>query len=301
AIVNAIVGSSATGGSTNHVIHSPAIARAAGVQIDWNDMDELSRVVPSIASVYPNGAGDVNYFHAAGGMPYVIRESVESGSAHADIRTVYDQSSAEGAQEPVMDGETSRWNPAPQASAAARSATSPASPAKIRPVKLIRHSIGVLISFLITGIVLAGGAQFVLHSLMDSPRDSHVYQMGMMSTGLVIILVALRALFQPSISRYAGPDGDDTHGSARFATDRETRTFAQNGDGSSIGRDRKSGKSSRYAGPSHSSTIAPTRTGKGVGTIIPNSLDYPGPVVCIDPKGENARITARHRAKFGPV
>jgi phosphogluconate dehydratase len=117
AIVNAIVGLLATGGSTNHVIHLPAIARAAGVQIDWNDMDELSRVVPLIASVYPNGAGDVNYFHAAGGMPYVIRELVESGLAHADIRTVYGQSLAEGAQEPVMDGETLRWNPAPQASA----------------------------------------------------------------------------------------------------------------------------------------------------------------------------------------
>jgi len=88
----------------------------------------------------------------------------------------------------------------------------------LSPVKLIRHLIGVLILFLITGIVLAGGAQFVLHSLMDLPRDSHVYQMGMMLTGLVIILVALRALFQPLILRYAGPDGDDTHGSARFAT-----------------------------------------------------------------------------------
>ncbi|RQW45964.1 phosphogluconate dehydratase [Novosphingobium sp. LASN5T] len=117
AIVNAIVGLLATGGSTNHVIHLPAIARAAGVQIDWNDMDELSRVVPLIASVYPNGAGDVNYFHAAGGMPYVIRELVASGLAHADIRTVYGQSLAEGAQEPVMDGETLRWTPAPKASA----------------------------------------------------------------------------------------------------------------------------------------------------------------------------------------
>jgi dihydroxyacid dehydratase/phosphogluconate dehydratase len=74
-------------------------------------MDELSRVVPLIASVYPNGAGDVNYFHAAGGMPYVIRELLESGLAHADIRTVYGQSLAEGAQEPVMDGETLRWTP----------------------------------------------------------------------------------------------------------------------------------------------------------------------------------------------
>jgi phosphogluconate dehydratase len=113
AIINAVVGLLATGGSTNHVIHIPAMARAAGVQIDWDDMDELSRVVPLIASVYPNGAGDVNYFHAAGGMPYVIRELLDSGLAHGDIRTVYGASLAEGAQEPVMDGDTLKWDPAP--------------------------------------------------------------------------------------------------------------------------------------------------------------------------------------------
>ncbi len=113
AIVNAIVGLLATGGSTNHVIHLPAMARAAGVQIDWDDMDELSRVVPLIASVYPNGAGDVNYFHAAGGMPYVIRELLDNGLAHGDIRTVYGASLADGAQEPVMDGDTLTWTPAP--------------------------------------------------------------------------------------------------------------------------------------------------------------------------------------------
>lgn len=116
AIVNAIVGLLATGGSTNHVIHLPAIARAAGIQIDWNDMDDLSRVVPLIASVYPNGAGDVNYFAAAGGMPYVIRELIGSGLAHPDILTVYGQSLEEGAQQPVMEGDNLRWNPAPEVS-----------------------------------------------------------------------------------------------------------------------------------------------------------------------------------------
>ncbi|WP_408588332.1 phosphogluconate dehydratase [Novosphingobium sp.] len=116
AIVNAIVGLLATGGSTNHVIHLPAIARAAGVQIDWDDMDELSRVVPLIASVYPNGAGDVNYFHAAGGMPYVIKELVGAGLAHGDILTVYGDGLGEGAREPFMDGETLRWKPAPEVS-----------------------------------------------------------------------------------------------------------------------------------------------------------------------------------------
>jgi phosphogluconate dehydratase len=116
AIVNAIVGLLATGGSTNHVIHLPAIARAAGVQIDWDDMDELSRAVPLIASIYPNGSGDVNGFADAGGMPFVIRELVEAGLAHGDIRTVYGSSLLDGAQQPVLEGDALQWQPAPRES-----------------------------------------------------------------------------------------------------------------------------------------------------------------------------------------
>eukprot|EP01037_Dinobryon_pediforme_P004388 gene4388-4434_t len=116
AIVNAIVGLLATGGSTNHVIHLPAIARAAGIQIDWDDMNNLSRAVPLIASVYPNGAGDVNAFAAAGGMPFVIRELIGAGLAHSDIRTVYGASLAEGAQEPALEGDALGWTPAPEVS-----------------------------------------------------------------------------------------------------------------------------------------------------------------------------------------
>ena len=72
AIVNAAVGLLATGGSTNHAIHLPAIARAAGIVIDWEDFDRLSAAVPLIARIYPNGSGDVNQFHAAGGMAFII-------------------------------------------------------------------------------------------------------------------------------------------------------------------------------------------------------------------------------------
>jgi phosphogluconate dehydratase len=116
AIVNAIVGLLATGGSTNHVLHIPAIARAAGIAVDWQDMDELSSVVPLIARVYPNGAGDVNYFAAAGGMPFVIRELVEAGLAHDDILTVYGGGLSAGAQEPRMDGDMLVWEAAPSQS-----------------------------------------------------------------------------------------------------------------------------------------------------------------------------------------
>src|SRR3546814_4656193 len=138
------------------------------------------------------------------------------------------------------------------------------------PVALIRHLFGVVVLFLITGLVLGLGVPLILGKLLGLPRDSNIYQIVMMLTGLVIILVTLRALFQPLILRYGGPAGDDTHGSARFATDRETRPPAQNGEGLLIGRDRKSGKLLRHAGPPPLLTIAPTRTGQGGGTIIPN-------------------------------
>ncbi len=88
AIVNAIVGLLATGGSTNHTIHLVAIARAAGIGIDWQDFDELSAVVPLLARVYPNGPADVNHFHQAGGLGYMIGQLIDAGLVHADVLTV---------------------------------------------------------------------------------------------------------------------------------------------------------------------------------------------------------------------
>ena len=116
AIVNAVAGLLATGGSTNHMLHIPAIARAAGIIIDWQDMDELSSAVPLIARVYPNGAGDVNYFAAAGGMPFVIRELVGAGLAHDDIMTVYGKGLSDGAREPKLVDEALVWEDAPEVS-----------------------------------------------------------------------------------------------------------------------------------------------------------------------------------------
>jgi phosphogluconate dehydratase len=113
AIVNACIGLLATGGSTNHAIHLPAIARAAGIQLDWQDVDELSAAVPLIARVYPNGSGDVNHFHAAGGMGFVIRELLDAGLLHRDIMTVASDDLTAYGQEPVLDGETLGWRDAP--------------------------------------------------------------------------------------------------------------------------------------------------------------------------------------------
>jgi phosphogluconate dehydratase len=128
AIVNACVGLLATGGSTNHAIHIPAIARAAGVQIDWQDLDELSAAVPLIARVYPNGAGDVNHFHAAGGIGYVIRELLSAGMLHGDIMTVAGQGLADYGHEPVMVGDALQWRPAPAQSGDDTMLRTPANP-----------------------------------------------------------------------------------------------------------------------------------------------------------------------------
>jgi phosphogluconate dehydratase len=88
ALVNAVVALLASGGSTNHTIHLVAIAAAAGIALTWDDFAELSAVVPLLARVYPNGAGDINHFHAAGGTPFLIRELLDAGLLHADVDTV---------------------------------------------------------------------------------------------------------------------------------------------------------------------------------------------------------------------
>jgi phosphogluconate dehydratase len=89
AIVNGLVGLHATGGSTNHTMHLIAMAAAAGIHITWQDMSDLSDAVPLLARVYPNGLADVNHFHAAGGMGFLIRELLEAGYLHEDVRTVW--------------------------------------------------------------------------------------------------------------------------------------------------------------------------------------------------------------------
>lgn len=111
AIVNAAVGLLATGGSTNHLLHLPAIARAAGIVIDWEDMDRLSAAVPLIARVYPNGSADVNGFEAAGGMPYVIRELLSAGLLHRDILTVAGKDLSDYGRTAVIAEDKLAWTP----------------------------------------------------------------------------------------------------------------------------------------------------------------------------------------------
>ena len=108
-LVNAVVALHASGGSTNHTLHLPAIAQAAGIQLTWQDMAELSEVVPTLAHVYPNGKADINHFHAAGGTALLIRELLDAGLLHEDVATVAGPGLRRYTQEPFLDGERLIW------------------------------------------------------------------------------------------------------------------------------------------------------------------------------------------------
>jgi phosphogluconate dehydratase len=110
-IVNAIVGLHATGGSTNHAIHLVAMARAAGILIDWTDFSDLSAATPLLARVYPNGSADVNAFEAAGGVAFIIRELIEAGGLHADVMTAMGEGLDLYARSPALKGEALSWKP----------------------------------------------------------------------------------------------------------------------------------------------------------------------------------------------
>ena len=108
-LVNAVVALHATGGSTNHSLHLPAIAQAAGIQLTWQDMAELSEVVPTLAHVYPNGKADINHFHAAGGTALLIRELLDAGLLHDNVATVAGPGLRRYTEEPFLDGERLVW------------------------------------------------------------------------------------------------------------------------------------------------------------------------------------------------
>ncbi len=116
ALVNGICALLATGGSTNHTLHLVAIARAAGIVIDWDDFEQLSKVVPLLARMYPNGKADINHYHAAGGMAFLIRQLLEAGLLHEDVLTVAGLGLAHYTEEPqLLDGKL-RWGEGAKAS-----------------------------------------------------------------------------------------------------------------------------------------------------------------------------------------
>jgi phosphogluconate dehydratase len=114
--VNGLVGLLATGGSTNHTLHLVAMARAAGWVMTWDDFADLSACVPLLARIYPNGSADVNHFHAAGGMGFLIRQLLAGGLLHDDVQTIWGPGLSRYTQEPWLDGSVLRWRPAAQRS-----------------------------------------------------------------------------------------------------------------------------------------------------------------------------------------
>lgn len=116
ALVNGIVGLLATGGSTNHTIHLVAIAQAAGIRLTWQDFSDLSAVVPLLTRIYPNGEADVNHFHAAGGMGFLVHELLEAGLLHEDVLTAAGAGLAAYAQEPILAQGGVAWQDAPRVS-----------------------------------------------------------------------------------------------------------------------------------------------------------------------------------------
>lgn len=142
-IVNAIIGLLATGGSTNHTIHIIAIARAAGIIINWEDFSDLSKVIPSLTKVYPNGAADVNHFHASGGMGFIIRTLLDNGLLHQDVYTILGFGLEKYKQEPKLIAGQLTWVEGATASlneSIIRSVSNPFSPEG--GIKMMRGNIG---------------------------------------------------------------------------------------------------------------------------------------------------------------
>jgi phosphogluconate dehydratase len=133
-VVNGIIGLLATGGSTNHTLHLVAIARAAGIRIDWDDFSKLSKVIPLLTRIYPNGEADINHFHAAGGMGFLIRSLLEAGLLHDDVRTITGEGLEAYTREPFLDiarPGRATWRESPKVSgdeAVVRNAATPFSP-----------------------------------------------------------------------------------------------------------------------------------------------------------------------------
>ncbi|MGH3164707.1 MAG: dihydroxy-acid dehydratase, partial [Trebonia sp.] len=117
AVINGVVALLATGGSTNHTLHLPAMAAAAGIQLTWDDFADLSAAVPLLARIYPNGPADVNHFHAAGGTAFLISELLDAGLLHADVRTVAGDGLDAYRLEPTLDDGKLAYRPGPARSA----------------------------------------------------------------------------------------------------------------------------------------------------------------------------------------
>lgn len=167
-----------------------------------------------------------------------------------------------------------------------------------RPFRGGIHLAKSLMFALVVALVLLFGVAFAVEAA--GQKGSRLHGAANIGAGLVALAVFLRMASRPMIDHF-GDLASDTHGSARFALRNEVAPLARAKTGLLIGRDQESGALLRYDGPAHLITMAPTRAGKGVGAIIPNLLAADRSIICIDPKGENARVAGRARDSFGSV
>lgn len=158
------------------------------------------------------------------------------------------------------------------------------------------HALGYVLIILIVSI----GIDYLTWRLPGSSEGGILVLVGNCLFFLFALALLMRMLSAPLITHF-GMASDDTHGSARLASKTEIKPLTRSPDGLLIGRAPGSGRLLRYDGPAHLITMAPTRSGKGVGTIIPNLLTADRSIICVDPKGENARIAGDARLRFGPV
>ncbi|MGE4482424.1 type IV secretory system conjugative DNA transfer family protein [Acidocella sp.] len=163
------------------------------------------------------------------------------------------------------------------------------------PLYLLKTILWMILAMTLIG--LAGAGVMTDFHLDHSKIANTVF---IVVTVIALLVAMVWGLTRPLLEHF-GDRESGTHGTARFATEKETARLVQNKHGLLLGRDLNSGKLLRYAGPAHLLTMAPTRSGKGVGTIIPNLLTLDRSVICIDPKGENTRIAGRARGLFGKV
>lgn len=189
-VVNAMVGLLATGGSTNETMHLVAIAKSAGIQINWDDFAELSDIVPLLVRIYPNGSGDINSFQQAGGMSLLIRELLEGGLVHEDVQTVVGTGLRRYLEEPVVEQGRAVWQAGPEQSRDAAIIAPLEKPfARISGIKLLTGNLGraiMKISALAEGEdTLVEAPAMVFHSQQEVEQAFHA---GRLNQDLVAVL-----------------------------------------------------------------------------------------------------------------
>ncbi len=188
-LVNAIIALLATGGSTNHTIHLVAIARAAGFLVNWDDFADLSTVTPSLTRIYPNGHADINHFHQAGGMAYLIHTMLESELLHEDVHTIAGFGLQHYTQEPVLDNDRLIWRAGPRQSSDETVLASARKPFKDHGgLKLLQGNLGRAV---MKTSALKQGSETVLAPAVvfaDQAEFSKAFKAGELNRDCVVVL-----------------------------------------------------------------------------------------------------------------